>query len=293
VIASVPSVSVPAAERHLIALDIDGTVMPFGERDERGEYIPATPSAEVAEAIRILHRAGHEVVVATGRAVDATLDVVEQLRIQPDWVVAANGAVTLRRDALAPRAYRRDRVESFDPRGLLERIRTHLITAAYGVETDEGEFLYTEKMPSGTLPRWQRKVTFDELLEARASRLLVVSPDHALQDFLEISKSLGLNRVSYAVGLTTWFDIAPEGVTKASALELIRGKLAIDPSRVFAAGDGENDIQMLQWAKRFGDSVAMGQADAHVQESAGRVTGTVYENGLATALSERFVSLLG
>ena len=73
---------------------------------------------------------------------------------------------------------------------------------------------------------------------------------------------LGLNRVSYAVGLTTWFDIAPEGVTKASALERLRLDLDIDPSRVFAAGDGENDIQMLQWAGRRGDSVAMGQADA-------------------------------
>jgi hydroxymethylpyrimidine pyrophosphatase-like HAD family hydrolase len=175
----------------------------------------------------------------------------------------------------------------------LERIRTHLVTAVYGVETEDGEFLYTEKMPSGTLPRRQRQVPFDQLLEARASRLLVVSPDHALQDFLEISKSLGLNRVSYAVGLTTWFDIAPEGVTKASALELIRGKLGIDPSRVFAAGDGDNDIQMLQWAGRRGDSVAMGQADEIVREAAGRVTATVFEDGLATALRERFSSLLG
>ena len=285
--------TVPAAERHLIALDIDGTIMPFGERDEHGQYIPAKPEPEVAEAIRTLHRAGHEVVVATGRAVEATLDVVEQLRIQPDWVVAANGAVTLKRDPLASRAYRRERVESFSPRGLLQRIRTHLVTAVYGVETDEGEFLYTERMPSGTLPRRQRQVTFDELLEARASRVLVVSPDHALQDFLEISKVLGLNRVSYAVGLTTWFDIAPEGVTKASALERLRLDLDIDPSRVFAAGDGENDIQMLQWAGRRGDSVAMGQADALVLETAGRVTGTVFENGLATALRERFPALLG
>ncbi len=65
--------TVPKAERHLIALDIDGTIMPFGERDEHGQYIPAKPEPEVAEAIRTLHRAGHEVVVATGRAVEATL----------------------------------------------------------------------------------------------------------------------------------------------------------------------------------------------------------------------------
>lgn len=279
-------------DRHLIALDIDGTVMPFGERDAAGEYIPAVPSAGVAEAIRALHQAGHEVILSTGRAVDATLDVVEQLRIQPDWVVACNGAVTMKRDPLATRAYRQQHVETFDPSSLLQKIRSHLINATYGVETAEGEFLYTEKMPSATLPRRQRKVTFDELLEVQASRVLVVSPDHVLQDFLEISKTLGLNRVSYAVGLTTWFDIAPEGVTKASALESVRDRLGIDRARVFAAGDGENDIQMLRWAGRQGDSVAMGQADAHVRETANRVTGTVFEDGLLAALRERFPSLL-
>lgn len=284
---------VATTERHLIALDIDGTVMPFGERTEAGEYIPAVVDPEVAEAIRTLCRAGHEVVISTGRAVESTLDVVEQLRIQPDWVVACNGAVTLKRDPLATRAYRREHVESFDPRELLQRIRTHLVSAMYGVETEDGEFLYTEKMPSGTLPRRQRQVPFEQLLDARASRVLVVSPDHALQDFLEVSKTLGLNRVSYAVGLTTWFDIAPEGVTKASALEVLRARFGIDQSRVFAAGDGENDIQMLQWAARRGDSVAMGQASAHVQAAARRVTGTVFENGLLTALKDRFPELLG
>ncbi len=281
-----------AEERHLVALDIDGTVMPFGERNAAGEYIPATPHEEVAEAIRTLHHAGHEVVISTGRAVEATLDVVEELRIQPDWVVACNGAVTLKRDPLATRAYRREHVESFDPTTLLQRIRTHLLTAMYGVETAEGDFLYTEKMPSGTLPRRQKQVSFDQLLGVQASRVLVVSPDHALQDFLEISQTLGLNRVSYAVGLTTWFDIAPEGVTKASALELVRSKVGIDHARIFAAGDGENDIQMLHWAARRGDAVAMGQADPHVQASAGRVTGTVFENGLLTALQDRFPALL-
>jgi Cof subfamily protein (haloacid dehalogenase superfamily) len=279
-------------DRHLIALDIDGTVMPFGMRNEQGDYVPAAPNPEVAAAIRTLHEAGHEVVLATGRSVEATLDVVEQLRIRPDWVVACNGAVTLQRDALATRAYRRQHVEAFDATELLLRIRTHLVSAMYGVETVQGEFLYTDQIPSGTLPRRQRKVTFEELLGVQTSRVLVVSPDHALQDFLEIADSLGLNRVSYAVGLTTWFDIAPEGVTKASALEVLRERLSIDRARVFAAGDADNDLQMLRWASRHGDAVAMGQAEDQVREAAGRVTGTVSENGLLTALQERFPSLL-
>ena len=62
---------------------------------------------------------------------------------------------------------------------------------------------------------------------------------------------------------------------------------------MFAAGDADNDLQMLHWAKRQGDAVAMGQAEPHVQQAAGRVTGTVFENGLLTALRERFPEVLG
>ena len=280
------------ADRHLIALDIDGTLMPFGTRDDAGQYVPATPDPAVADAIRALAYAGHEIVLSTGRSVEATLDVAEQLRIRPEWIVACNGAVTLKRDPLATRAYRRHSVEAFDPTELLLRIRTHLVSAMYGIETADGEFLYTEPIPSATLPRRQRQVKFDEMLGVQTSRVLVVSPDHALQDFLEIAETIGLHRVSYAVGLTTWFDIAPTGVTKASALEVLRHRLGIDRSQVFAAGDGENDIQMLQWAGRMGDSVAMGQADEYVRGVANRVTGTVFENGLLMALRERFPELL-
>lgn len=279
--------------RHLIALDIDGTVMPFGVHDAEGNYVPARPEPEVAAAIRTLHLAGHAVVIATGRSVEAALDVVEQLRIQPSWVVACNGAVTLRRDPLADRAYRRHSVEAFDPSDLLLRIRSYLLGASYGIETAEGEFWYTKEFISSTLPRRQRQVSFEALLGVPTSRVLVVSPDHVLQDFLDIAETLGLQRVSYAIGLTTWFDIAPEGVTKASALEVLRARMGIDPSRVFAAGDGENDIQMLNWAGRLGDAVAMGQAPPQVATAARRVTGTVEEQGLLTALRDRFPLELG
>lgn len=272
---------IPESERHLIALDLDGTVLQHdGSIDE-----------PVGDAIRELHETGHEVVIATGRSVDSTLPVVEELSIRPEWVVCCNGAVTLRRDALASRAYRHEYVEVFNPREALQRIRSRLITARFGVETDEGEFLYTEEIPANTLPSRRRRVPFDDLLSAQATRVLVVSPDHVLEDFLALVDTMGLSRVSYSIGYTAWLDIAPEGVSKESALEVVRSRLGITRRRVFAAGDGHNDIQMLAWAARHGDGVAMGQAHEAVRAVASRVTGSVEEAGLATALRERFPAL--
>ena len=285
-------------ERYLIALDLDGTVLDHGHvgqgKREDTPFARETPvDPDLAEAIRTLEHAGHLVVPATGRSVDATLPIVETLRIRPDWVVCANGAVTLKRNPLATRAYRREYVESFDATDLLVRVRPHLAGARFGVELADGTFAYTEEIPAGTLPTKQRQVTFDELLGQQASRVLVMSPTHRLEDFLGVAESLGLSNVSYAVGDTMWLDIAPEGVSKDSALEVVASRHEIPLNRVFAAGDGMNDINMLRWASRYGVSVAMGQAHPDVKAAANTIAPPVEENGLLTVLREHFPADLG
>lgn len=278
--------------RHLIALDLDGTVLNHGSVAQDGGAHRTDIDPDLTEAIRTLHRAGHLVVPATGRSVDSTLPVVEALRIAPTWVVSANGAMTLKRDAMADRAYRWEYVESFDPTDLLKALRPQLATARFAVERADGVFLYTEEIPAGTLPARQRKVPFEDLLGVQASRVVVVSPDHRLEEFIHLAKTVGFSDVSYAVGNVTWLDIAPVGVSKESALELIRKRENISPKNVFAAGDGQNDIEMLRWAGRYGDSIAMGQASTQVKAAAKRVVPSIDNNGLLQGLRDRFPELL-
>lgn len=270
-------------QKHLVALDLDGTVV------HRGEII----DEEVGDAIRAVYDAGHEVVIATGRSVETTLSIAEQLRIRPEWIVCCNGAVTLKRDPLADHGYRREYVEAFDATEVLSRIHSFLITEFYALETDESELFSTQEMPFHTLPSRRHVVPFEDMLNRQAIRLLVKSPDHAVMNFLSIVDQLGLTRTTYGVGETVWLDIAPAGVTKESALESVRGRMGIDRSRVFAIGDGDNDIEMLKWADRHGDAVAMGHAPDHVKAAAGRITGTLEEGGVAAALRYRFPAELG
>ncbi|WP_244303221.1 HAD family hydrolase [Leucobacter coleopterorum] len=157
-------VKVSDPERHLIALDLDGTVLNHSGPGAGDDPLSGAIDPDLSDAIRKLHDTGHEVVIATGRSVDATLPIVEKLRIRPRWVIACNGAVTLKRDPLAPRAYRREYVEAFDPTDALLKIRTQLATARYAVELADGGFLYTEMIPTGTLPAEQRQVPFEQLL---------------------------------------------------------------------------------------------------------------------------------
>lgn len=263
---------------RLVALDLDGTVL----------YHDASYDAHLAEGIRAVHAAGHEVVIATGRSVDATLPIIESMKIRPEWVVCCNGAVVLKRDPLGDRGYRWEYVETFETTEVLTRIRTHLITARYAVEDSEGFFRFTEPLPDDTLGQRKAQVTFDELLGIQATRVVVVSPDHQLEEFLSVVEQIGLTHVSYAIGWTAWLDIAPDGVTKATALERVRNRLGISLDRVIAIGDGRNDIDMLQWAGRHGISVAMGQASDIVVQAANEVTATIEEGGVMRILEREF-----
>jgi hydroxymethylpyrimidine pyrophosphatase-like HAD family hydrolase len=113
----------------------------------------------------------------------------------------------------------------------------------------------------------------------------VISPEHAIEDFLSVVEKMGLHKVSYNVGWTAWLDIAPDGVNKSTALERVRGLLDVPRSRVIAIGDGRNDVDMLEWASSEGIGVAMGQAPAEVQAAANVRTGTDLDDGVATYLA--------
>jgi len=266
-------------QRWVIALDIDGTVL-----HEDGTLTDAT-IAEVARVVGL----GHEVLLATGRSVSMTLPVLERLGIAPEYVVCANGAIIMARDAEAPVGYSRVHVEVFDPSEVLTTIRGHLDGASYAVEDEEGVFRYTGSFPDGALSASSIKVDFDDLLTVDATRVVVISPDHATEDFLSVVDQMGLHKVSYNVGWTAWLDIAPDGVNKATGLQFVTDNLGVPVSRVLAVGDGRNDIDMLEWAVAGGGlGIAMGQAPDEVAAVATERTGTDLDDGVASTLARYF-----
>jgi HAD superfamily hydrolase (TIGR01484 family) len=260
--------------RWLLALDIDGTIV----------HEDGTLTEPVRLAVARVAALGHEVMIATGRSVATTLPILEQLGISPEYVVCSNGAITLRRDAQHDGGYRREFVETFDPGPVLTKIREHLVGASYAVENEEGVFRYHGEFPKTVLGPRDIAVEFEGLFDVEATRVVVISPGHDMEDFLKLVERMGLHRVSYAIGWTAWLDIAPDGVNKATGMERVRLALGVHPSRIFAIGDGRNDIEMLQWASRHGRGVAMGQAPDDVLAVANEITVGVHEDGLAHAL---------
>jgi hydroxymethylpyrimidine pyrophosphatase-like HAD family hydrolase len=180
--------------------------------------------------------------------------------------------------------YVRVHTETFDPTVVLRMLREHLPDAKYMVELEDGKRLYTDTLEDWKLTNAER-VPFEQLDGLPVSRVVVVSPGHDEEDFARLVENMGLNQVTYAIGWTAWLDIAPHGVDKGTALDLVAGWLGIDPAHVLVMGDGRNDVGMFRWALRNGGrAIAMAQGPQEVRDAAGEITASVEEGGVAAAL---------
>jgi hydroxymethylpyrimidine pyrophosphatase-like HAD family hydrolase len=258
-------------EKRLIALDLDGTML---LRD--GSMSPA-----VRQGVREVAESGVDVVIATGRAIGSTMPIVSSLGLDSGFVVCSNGAVTLQLDPDEPDGYQILDIVTFDPGPALEMLRGSWPDAVVAVEEVGVGFKVSAPFPDGELMGEVRVVPWDELSVSPATRVTFRSPTGTAEDFLALVERIGLHSVNYAVGFTAWLDINPEGVSKASALEMVRRRLGVDPAETTAVGDQRNDTEMLRWAAR---SIAMGNAPDEVKAIADEVTLDVDQDGLLRVL---------
>lgn len=259
------------SRRQLVALDIDGTTV-----DHNGSLSPG-----VASAVKEVVDAGHHVVISTGRSIVATVPVIDLLGLTAGYAVCSNGAVTLALDPTSDRGYRIVDTVTFDPRPILTLLREEIPDALVAVEDLGVGFKVSAPFPDGELGGEQVVVSWPELVAHPATRVTLRRLDATSEEFMAQVERVGLHGVSYAVGWTAWLDINPEGVSKGSALELVRRRLRVEPADTVAVGDQRNDLEMLRWAAR---GVAMGQAPDEVIQAADEVTGTVEEDGLVPVL---------
>ncbi|MDO5700804.1 MAG: HAD family hydrolase [Bowdeniella nasicola] len=263
--------TLPACRELLVALDIDGTIV-----DYDGNLHPV-----VKKGITVLRRSGADVILATGRGISGVMPIARQLDIHEGYAVCSNGAVVTELDD-SEEGYTLTDVVTFDPRDVLEELVEIVPGALFLVDDADGRHLTTGKFPAGELPDDIPVVSFEEVCHIAASRVTVRAPDLSAEELRTIIQDSGMHGVSYSVGWTAWMDISPQGVSKASALEMLRGRLERERNATVAVGDGTNDLDMLEWAHW---SVAMGQAMDIVKQSADALTVSIDEGGLAFVLS--------
>jgi len=266
--------SQPASAR-LVALDVDGTLVDLDSR------MSAAVRTEVQRVAAIPHTT---VVVATGRELLGVLPIMAELDLPAGEVVCSNGAVTARvtaDPAGGTPTYEIVELVTFDAAPAVTLLREHLPDALFAVEVLGVGYQVTGRFPDGELPGELIPVPVAELTAEPVTRVVVRSPEHTPQDFLELTSRIGLHGVSYAVGWTAWLDLAPEGVSKASALEQVRRRLGVQPIATYAVGDGRNDVEMVQWAAH---GAVMASAPPEVRAIADEILPDVGADGLLQLL---------
>ena len=263
-------------QRWLIALDIDGTLV-----HDDGYLSPA-----VVREVQRVRDLGHLVVVATGRSAANAYPVIRDVGIAEGHAVASNGAVTILLDEAHPRGFEPTEVITFDPTEVLTQLISKLPHAHFAVEDADGVYHFHKEFPADALGDINHETPLEELMHRPVSRIVVLSPEQETEEFVDTVSTLGLQSVSYAIGYSAWLDIAPLGVTKASALEVVRAHNNIAPHQIITIGDGRNDISMFEWAIAGGGlAFAMGQGPEEVHAAASFVTDSVEDDGVASVLA--------
>jgi Cof subfamily protein (haloacid dehalogenase superfamily) len=266
---------------RLVALDIDGTL--FAAQEHSGVVTERITPA-VYDAVQRALDAGAQVVLATGRSTYGITRVWDMLDLPrgDDQVltVASNGAVTF---SYAP-------VEvltavTFDASQVVQELMEHVPHAMVGVEEIGVGYRVNKLFPDGEITGQMTVQSVEELVSEPVTRVIIRDPDASAESFVELAERLGLQGTNYFIGWTAWLDLAPEGISKASALAEVSARLGVAQQDVLAIGDGRNDIDMLQWAGR---GVAMGQAVPEVVAAADDVTGSVHDDGVAQELARWF-----
>ena len=258
-------------EGLVVALDVDGTILDLDGR----------VSERVMASIARLRAHEVPVVISTGRGIAAAMPVVRHLGLSSGWMVCANGALTLRLDPDAPGGYEVVDSRTFDPRPAIETLLAAVPDGIIAVEDLGVGFKVSRLFPDGELIEDQQVVSFDELVSQPVTRVVLRAPGMSVERFSEIVADSGLHSVEYAIGWTAWLDVAPEGVTKASALEALISRLGVDSARTLAVGDGSNDVEMIEWA---GAGVVMGSAPQWVRDRGDILTEPVWRDGCAAVL---------
>jgi Cof subfamily protein (haloacid dehalogenase superfamily) len=110
------------------------------------------------------------------------------------------------------------------------------------------------------------------------TKLVIVDHPNDIGSWLEEARAAFAGRLFVTRSLPHYVEIGGLEGTKSKALRFLCERWGIEPERVLAFGDADNDIDMLRFA---GLGVAVGGMTGEVREAADEVVPDVNEDGVA------------
>jgi Cof subfamily protein (haloacid dehalogenase superfamily) len=125
-------------------------------------------------------------------------------------------------------------------------------------------------------------------LRVEPTKLVAVGEPSALDELESVLKPRFAGRLFVSKSLPHFLEFAHPDVSKGSGLAFVAERLGFTAAETVAAGDGENDRELLDWA---GYGVAVANAHADILARADLVVPSVWDEGVADLL-DAFVDSL-
>lgn len=276
---------IPLDEIDLVILDLDGTIIDL--------FHAGIPSPRVQAAVMAVQIAGIPVTIGTGRTLDYLRQHLTDFMLT-EPVITMHGCVI--GDPQTGAIY----TETAIPWDVAESLLTWLdalapMTTLY-LNDDEGHtHLYQNRLGRdpeeeafhdhvfGT-PR-ELQPAFRELLDVPGShspiKFIIDNGPTADEDLYSALKAAFGEKLYLTRSHPRLVEGMALGVDKGTGLHQVCHRLGIDPQRVLAIGDNDNDIPML---KAAGYAVAMGNGSPGAKAVADWIAPSIREDGAAIVL---------
>jgi Cof subfamily protein (haloacid dehalogenase superfamily) len=233
------------------------------------------------EAIAATLAAGIHVILVTGRMFQSVRRYAREAGID-DPVVCYQGAVVA--EPVSGRWLRHEPI----PLELARETIAALNDEGFGLNCYVNDELYVAEIT----PQAEQYAGFQDLvvhpvgdllawLQEPPTKLVVIGDPRVLEGLKERMVARFDGRLYISTSLPYFLEFASPDVTKAAGLQFVAKRLGFSRERTVAFGDGENDIELVDWA---GFGVAVDNADELVKERADFVCPSVTDEGVAQVL---------
>ncbi len=243
---------------RLAAVDLDDTLLGPDKEISRANYA----------AVHRLIRAGVHVVLASGRRHENMRRFYAELDLRSGWIVSCNGAMARNEitgetihEQLLPQAMVGTILAEGERLGVTQNFY-HRDGGLFVNATNEWTEIYRERTRS------ELDVIGDilSLRDQPALKIIwVMSPEDALSSGATMRAAYGTDALHIVITDPEYLEFMASGVNKATGLRQVADRLGVAASECIAFGDGNNDVEMLEWA---GLGVAMPHARLAARQAA-------------------------
>ena len=264
----------------LIAIDMDGTLL-----NDRKQV-----AAEQKKALEEAIKSGIHVVLCTGRPLFGTLPIYENLNLgkENEYIIVNNGCSTHKTEDYSLIDYRELSSEEIKELYFLSREYKLDFTLfnedKYFFIGEEGEepneftiydsnFVYTPII----------KISLDEALSGKYNifKSMFLGSPEILDEFEKQLPEKIRKKYTFPRSQEYILEAMPLEADKGKAVKRLAERLGIKREEVMALGDGNNDVEMLEYA---GISVAMKNGTELAKKAAKYTTDTNENNGVSKAI---------